>query len=423
MKQLFLAAAACALAACGGTGGAAAQATAPSATVSPSTGSPGAGAACAARTTPAPAATPAGPAPQPATGLSVPSGFQIEIIGNVPRARELTFLSNGDLLVGTMGSSVYLIANPEGQAAYPQVFADVGDSPAAGVTFASQNCTIYIGAQFGVYAIAYTFGDRTARSGPIKIASVRSGGGSGHSTTSVAVSGDTLYASVGSSCNACTETDPTRASIQQMALTGAGMHAKAVHIRNAIALTVNPATATLWAGDAGQDDLPAGHPYEFFDAVTLHAGTANYGWPECEENRVAYTPGADCTGVVVPLVVFPAYQTIVGAAFYPGSSGAPYAFPQHYLGGAFVSMHGSWHTGGAGVPIAPPRVAYVPMSGDAPVSAVNWSDPTRQWSDFITGFQRPNGTRIGRPSGVAVGPLGDVFVADDQTGSIYRIRH
>ena len=32
------------------------------------------------------------------------------------------------------------------------------------------------------------------------------------------------------------------------------------------------------------------------------------------------------------------------------------------------------------------------------------------------------GSRIGRPTGVAVGPQGDLFVADDQTGNIYRIR-
>ncbi|MGH8165553.1 MAG: hypothetical protein ACREP1_14600 [Rhodanobacteraceae bacterium] len=29
---------------------------------------------------------------------------------------------------------------------------------------------------------------------------------------------------------------------------------------------------------------------------------------------------------------------------------------------------------------------------------------------------------MGRPTGIAVGPLGDLFVADDQTGAIYRIR-
>ncbi len=363
-----------------------------------------------------------GPAPQPATGLHVPAGFQIETIGNVRGARELAFSPNGDLFIGTTGSSVYVIANAEGQAATAHVFATLNDSPAAGVTISLQNCSVYVGTQFGVYRIPYTIGDQTAQGAPDKIASLRPGGSSDHTTTTVAVSGNTLYASVGSSCNACSESDPTRATIEQMSLDGSGMSAKAVHIRNAIALTVNPSTETLWAGDAGQDDLPQGHPYEFFDAVTLHAGVADYGWPECEENHIAYAAGANCAATVVPLVVFPAYQTVIGATFDTVTGSAPHAFPQQYRTGAFVALHGSWHTNSSGIPISPPRVVFVPMTADAPQISVNWADPATQWSDFITGFQRPDGSRIGRPVGLAFGPLGDLFVSDDQTGNIYRIQ-
>ncbi len=416
-----------ALAACGGAGGASGPGAAPARTApappaAPATPVAAGPAACAPNTTPSSTTPPAGPAPRAAAGLTVPAGFHIEIVGNVPGARELAFTPSGDLLVGTNGSAVYLLPNAAGQAASPHVFADVGDAPAAGVAFSTSNCSVYVGSQFGVYRIPYAYGDQKASSAPVKIAAVRPGGSSDHRTTSVAVAGSTLYASVGSSCNACTETDPTRATIQQMTLDGGGMQPKAVHIRNAIALAVNPATGTLWAGDAGQDSLPQGHPHEFFDGVTLHSGVADYGWPNCEENRIAYVHGANCSGVVVPLVEFPAYQTIVGAAFYPQKISAQYAFPAQYRGGAFVAMHGSWHANRAGVPLAPPRVAFVAMSGDAPHVPVNWNDPTAQWSDFITGFQRAGGTRIGRPTGVAVGPAGGLFVADDQTGNIYRIR-
>ena len=88
----------------------------------------------------------------------------------------------------------------------------------AGVALAlsGSSGTLYVGTQFGVYRIPYAVGDRKAQSAPAKIASVRTGGGSGHSTTSVAFANGVLYASVGSSCNACKESDPTRATIQQM---------------------------------------------------------------------------------------------------------------------------------------------------------------------------------------------------------------
>jgi hypothetical protein len=97
----------------------------------------------------------------------------------------------------------------------------------------------------------------------------------------VAVANKRLYTSVGSSCNNCDpDLDATRATIQQADLDGSGMTVKARHIRNAIALAANPATGTLWAGVAGQDELPHGHPYEMFDPVTLHPGVVDYGWQE-----------------------------------------------------------------------------------------------------------------------------------------------
>ena len=313
-------------------------------------------------------------------------------------------------------------ADAASNAGTPVVFATLPDSQAAGVAFSTQACAVFAGTEYGVYRIAYVPGAQTGGT-PQRIAAVRPGAQGGHSTTSVATAGNALYASVGSSCNACVETDSTRATIQQMDLNGSGMSAKAVNIRNAIGLTINPNTGTLWAGDAGQDGLPSGHPYEFADPVSLHGGVVNYGWPNCEEHQQNFGSGANCSAQTVPAVEFPAYQTIIGLAIAAAnnSSGA-YALPAAYNGGAFVAMHGSWHANGSGIPLAAPRVAFVALSGDAPRMPVNWSDPTAQWTDVISGFQNASGARIGRPTGVAIGPHGDLFVADDQTGNIYRIR-
>jgi glucose/arabinose dehydrogenase len=231
------------------------------------------------------------------------------------------------------------------------------------------------------------------------------------------VAGKRLYASVGSSCNNCEpDLDATRATIQQMNLDGGDLAPKATHIRNAIALATNPQTGTLWAGVAGQDELPHGHPYEIFDAVTLHPGVPDYGWPYCYENHQA-VDGHDCAGQTVARVVMPAYATPIGAAFYPERATGPHAFPENYRGGAFVTLHGSWHQ-----PPVAPRVVFVPMRGDAPARPVDWSDPATQWHAFVGGFQLPDGSRIARPTGVAVGPDGSLFISDDLTDGIYRIR-
>jgi glucose/arabinose dehydrogenase len=369
------------------------------------------------------------PTPPPATAadpsLHVPAGFIVSTIAHVASARELAALPNGDLIVGTGGSTIAIIPNAEsaGAAGSPATFADVGDAPAQGVAYGAGY--VFVATQHGVYRIPYSNG---AQSGtPAKIASVRTGSvapnsdGDVHTTSSVAVSGSTLYVGVGSSCNACAETDPTRATVQRMGTDGSGMTTQATRWRNAIALAADPATGAVWAGGAGQDSLAQNHPYEFMDPVSTRTAPADYGWPDCEENHVAYKAGANCANVIVPALEFPAYSTLIGAAFYSVAQSGPYVFPAAWKGGMFVGIHGSWHAAG-GVPVDAPHVAFVPFSGASPARPVNWNDPTAQWNDFFTGFQRADGSRIGRPTGVTVGAQGSLFVADDQNGVVYRIR-
>jgi glucose/arabinose dehydrogenase len=357
---------------------------------------------------------------------TVPSGFTIERIAVVDGARELVAAPNGDLFVGTSGADVYLL--PHADAAHPDAphtFASFDNHPAAGVTLGDGS--LFVGTQFGVYRIPYQTGDQKPRGPAVKLLSVRlSGTARDHVTTSVAVTGDTLYASVGSSCNACRpELDSTRATIQHIDLLRNVATDEAYNIRNAIALAINPQTGTLWAGVAGADDLPIYHPYEIFDAVSLHPDPVDYGWPACYENRKHFEKwSGDCSKTPIPRVVFPAYETPIGAVFYPTSARGAYAFPAAYRGGAFVTLHGSWHGPQQGLSgYVPPRVVFVAMHGDTPDRAVNWSDPTTQWQLFVGGYQN-GGTaeRIGRPTGITVGPDGSLFVADDQTGAIYRIR-
>ncbi|HTX02874.1 MAG TPA: hypothetical protein VMD07_04280 [Candidatus Acidoferrales bacterium] len=349
--------------------------------------------------------------------LTVPPGFTITRIATVPVARELAVAPNGDLFVGTSGSDVYIISHPDTTPSAPHIFASFQDRPAAGVAFGGD--TLYVGTQFGVWSIPYKAGDEKARAEPRKIAAVRtSGRSSDHVTTTVAFSKDTLYASVGSSCDACdTELDNTRATVQAMQPDGKGMHPAAVHIRNAIALATNPNTGSVWLGAAGQDYLPAGHPYEIVDPFTLHSGVPNYGWPGCYEDHRS-DGNHDCKSMTVARVVLPAYVTPIGMAIYPQTASGAHAFPEKYRGGIFIGIHGSWHR-----PLRAPRVVFVPLRGDEPSTPVAWDDPNRQWQQFVGGFQDSEGERFGRPTGVAVGKDGDLYVADDFAGAVYRVRY
>jgi glucose/arabinose dehydrogenase len=337
--------------------------------------------------------------------ITIPPTYTITQIATVPNAREVTLSPSGDLYVGTNGKDVYVVRGAASGNPQPaRIYASIDDAPAAGVAYG--NGALYVGTQHGIW--------RVQNGHSQKLASVRVGSpppgsdGDVHSTTSVAVDGNTIYASVGSSCNECVETDPTRATVGKVEN---GRYVPiARRIRNAIALAVDPSTHHLWVGDAGQDELPPPHPYEFFDDVTARSAPVDYGWPFCYENQKG-KPGTNenCAKVAVPQVLFPAYETPIGAVFARG--------------GAFVTLHGSWHGPAQGLSgYLPPRVVFVPFKNGKPARAADWSDPSKQWDEFAGGYQDGGGPRRnGQPTGITSGPNGDLFLADDRTGAIYRI--
>lgn len=354
--------------------------------------------------------------------LKVADGFALTALTTLSSPRHIVALPNGDLLIGTQGTQVMLVPHADAErAGEPVPFVEIDDSPLHGVAFDAPSCTIYVGSQHGVYRIPYEDGQTHAEPGA-PIAQVRPGGEGGHITTSVAVAGGMLYAGVGSVCNACTETDPTRATVQRMNLDGSGMSTFATRIRNPIGLAVNPTSGLLWVSNAGQDSLPVGHPYELFDALGSHPAGVDYGWPECEENQHAYVQNADCSNTVAPDVVLPAFSTLISASFYPSAPTGAHAFPAAYRGGAFVAARGAWHEVD-GKYYSPPRIAFVAMTGDAPTTAVDWNDPSKQWTEFVSGFELPDRqTRVARATGTAVGPDGSLFVTDDVAGLLLRVR-
>jgi glucose/arabinose dehydrogenase len=416
---------------------------------------------------------------------NLPGQFYGEIVAQFTGVspRGMVMLPNGDLLVGTGGGTanfaqsgqIYIVPNAEAAVpAAPTVFAtltDIGCASSAGtntngITFApgSGGGTIFVGMECSVWKIPYLTGDHVASSAPSQFVAVRTGAtaGSGndsddHHTTSLLAVGSTLYVSVGSSCNACIETDPTRGTVQKTNITTPALTPVAVRVRNALALALNPATGTVWAGGAGQDCVVGttcfgamdntyqlnGHPYEWMDPMTTHAAPADYMWPWCEEDKSPVsapdgTPtsppaGTNCNAMVVAPVRAPAYATIIGATFYAPPNGATYAFPSSFRNGIFVSLHGSWHENDSGISVAVPEVVFVPMTGDAPTYPMDWTNggnPFSTWARngsgnpaaFMNGFQSNAGTRTGRPVGLAVGNSGSLFISDDDAGEIYRIR-
>ncbi|MBV9773676.1 MAG: hypothetical protein JO040_06980 [Gemmatimonadetes bacterium] len=105
---------------------------------------------------------------------------------------------------------------------------------------------------------------------------------------------------------------------------------------------------------------------------------------------------------------FPAHWAPNDLLFYTGSQ-----FPARYRGGAFIAFHGSWNR--APLPQAGYRVVFAPFRG---------ANPTGQYETFANDFAGPNpgsGPDQRRPTGLAQGPDGSLYVTDDTGGRIWRI--
>jgi glucose/arabinose dehydrogenase len=225
----------------------------------------------------------------------------------------------------------------------------------------------------------------------------------GHNTRSVLFSPDwqTLFVSIGSSCNDCIESDPHRAAIMRYNPDGSGGEVYARGLRNAVGITIRPGTNDLWATNNGRDYLGDDLPPE---TVNLVGQGDDFGWPRCHAGDIIDpelgNPNA-CQGVAQPVVKMQAHSAPLGLTFYTGSQ-----FPVEYRGGLFVAFHGSWNRS---LPTGY-KVVFIPFQDGRPGSL----------QDFATGWLA-NGTDWGRPVGVITAPDGSLFVSDDSGGKIYRI--
>ena len=92
-------------------------------------------------------------------------------------------------------------------------------------------------------------------------------------------------------------------------------------------------------------------------------------------------------------------------------------FPERYQGGAFIAFHGSWNRQPAYQ--AGYNVVFVPMQD---------GEPAGDWLVFADGFEGPDpvtspGDAVHRPTGLAEGPDGSLYITDDAGGRIWKVMY
>lgn len=158
------------------------------------------------------------------------------------------------------------------------------------------------------------------------------------------------------------------------------------------------------------------------EIVQLESG-ADYGWPHCYfdgfQHKLVLAPeyGGDggktvglCAQKRAPVAFFPAHWAPNALLIYTDTQ-----FPQPYRNGAFVAFHGSWNR--APGPQGGYNVVYQPMSDGKP------SGDYVVFADGFAGAEKAPGRAAHRPSGLAMGPDGALYISDDVRGRIWRVTY
>jgi glucose/arabinose dehydrogenase/mono/diheme cytochrome c family protein len=400
------------------------------------------------------------------SGLSLPAGFCATIFAdNIGHARHLVVAPNGVVYVNTWSGDYYppgdkppaggfLIALQDkagkGKADVTERFGETAATGGAGGTgIGLYKGSIYAEINDRIVKYALSAGSIVPQGSATTVVSGLPLGGD-HPMHPFAITGDgSMYVDVGTATNACQlknrtlkspGADPcveleTRggtwrydANKTNQPFTPADRYATG--IRNGEGFAIDAAGKRVYVTQHGRDQLHSNWPdlYKPDQEATLPSEEllllkqgGDYGWPECYydpfQKKLVLAPeyGGDggskvgvCAQKIPPVAAYPAHWGPNGAVFYDGKQ-----FPAHYRNGVFIAFHGSWNR----APFAQSGYNVVFQ----PLAAGRASGPCEVFADGFAGEVKTPEKAVHRPSGLAVGPDGSLYISDDITGRIYKV--
>ena len=377
-------------------------------------------------------------------GLTLPAGFCAQLVGeNLGPVRHLAVAPNGDLFAARRDSGVIVLRDTTGDGRADIVGRFYWGSGGSGIALA--NDAVYFAPNDRVLRFPWSPGQLEPASPAESIAVNLPVGG--HAAKGLALGpSNALFVSIGSRTNSCQAQDrrdtipgvnpctelETRAGVwrfdaRRTLQQQADGKRWATGLRNPMALAIQPGTGTLYAGVHGRDQLTENWEWPAEEgrenpAETVYAlpeGT-DAGWPYClvvSRKKVRLLnpeyggDGAkvgDCDQKAMPAVIFPGHWAPNGIVFYSGTQ-----FPARYRNGLFVAFHGSWNRAPRDRPDLQEgyRVTFAPFENGKATGAYET-------------FAAPAGDHWSiRPTGLAVGPDGALYVSADAQGKIWKVSY
>ncbi len=342
-----------------------------------------------------------------------PAGFKVEkFAADLEHPRWIYQAPNGDVFVAesnTKKSADRITLFRGGNPAAKTVFLEDLNQPFGMLVLDNH---FYVANTDGLMRFPYQTGQTKMTAKGEKILDLPAGGYNNHWTRNLLASpdGSKIFISVGSASNVADhgmDEEKRRANILTINLDGSGEEIYASGLRNPVGMAWVPGTSTLWAAVNERDELGDELVPDYMTSVKKGGF---YGWPysyygqNVDPRRKDEAPEL-VKQAIVPDVPLGAHTASLGLAFYDKDD-----FPAKYRNGAFVGQHGSWNRS----QLSGYKVVFVPFKN---------GKPSGPMEDFLTGFiaNTEESKVYGRPVGVTVLADGSMLVADDDSGTIWRV--
>ena len=374
-------------------------------------------------------------------GLQLPAGFTASIIASgLDGARHLAITKQGGIYVKLSrlkdGKGIYYLKDTNGDGLV-KVHYGFGNYPGTGIFI--KNGYLYASSNEDVYRYKLNGrGEVIAPSQPEKIVEGLVNRNRDNSKSIAVDDNNNLYVNCGSYSNSClVNIGSLKAPMPCPLLDSVGGIWKfktnqlnqgykdgvryATGFKNIVGLNWNSNTHSLFIMHHGRDQFHDLYPQLYSEEransqpaetmYELHQGSDG-GWPyvyyDNKLHKKIVSPeyggdGVEEGGAIIqnPVVDFPAHLAPNGLLFYTGK-----LFPAKYRQGAFIAFHGKSPEMKKGY-----LVAFVPFTKNK---------PSGEWEIFADHFASDPASQP-KPCGLAQGPDGSIYIADDAKGNIYQV--